>query len=225
MRVGIQILGLIMLILIYSNFYECRSLSIDNVSPEMEGKVIDDYIKDLPNGKVIYNPPQEMIVNITQDINASVTKKNISIGTTIKVAPRMEAHLEGSAFSIIEKAEPKQFVASTGFTTWKWDVTPRKIGNQPLDLFLYVRIPLPNGEEKRSLVFNKTISVKVNLIEQQTILQSQIMKLLTGVLILLGYILWYFRERILSWIDKQGGVWDATKFLIRSLKERILKRK
>ena len=166
-----------------------------------------------------------MIVNITQDINASVTKENISIGTTIKVGPRMEAHLEGSAFSIIEKAEPKQFVASTGFTIWKWDVTPRKIGNRPLDLFLYVRIPLQNGEEKRSLVFNKTILVKVNPIEQQTILQSQIMKLLTGAVIFAVGILWYFREKILGWIDKQGGVWDVIEFLIRSLKERILKRK
>lgn len=154
MRVSIQLLGL-MLILIFFNFYVCRSLSIDNVSPEIEVKAIDDYIKDLPNGKVIYNPPQEMIVNITQDINASVTKENISIGTTIKVGPRMEAHLEGSAFSIIEKAEPKQFVASTGFTTWKWDVTPRKIGNRPLDLFLYVRIPLPNGEEKGLLYLTR----------------------------------------------------------------------
>ena len=136
-----------------------------NVSPKSDAKIIEDYVTNLENGRLIYNPPIEMIINKTEQINATITEEG-NLGEMIKVAPIMEVYLKGSTFRIDPITESRQFIAITGPTIWKWDVIPNKIGNQTLDLLAYIIVKMPEGhEERRALVKNKTIEVNVNPLE------------------------------------------------------------
>jgi hypothetical protein len=103
-----------------------------------------------------------MVINKTEQINATITEKG-SLGEPIKISPIMEVYLKGSAFQIDPITDSRQFIASTGPTIWKWDVIPRKTGNQTLDLLAYVVVEISEDhEERRALVKNKTIQVKIN---------------------------------------------------------------
>jgi hypothetical protein len=123
--------------------------------------LLNHFVESLQNGRLIYNPSNEMIINKTEQINATITEKG-SMGETIKISPIMEVYLKGSAFQIDPITDSRQFIASTGPTIWKWDIVPRKIGNQTLDLLAYVIVEISDNEERRALVKNKTIQVKIN---------------------------------------------------------------
>jgi len=177
---------------------------------------IDNFINNLDSGKLIYNPPITMTFNITESINATITKESNLTGESIKVAPIMEVYLKGLAFYIDPITEARQFVASTGPTIWKWNVIPQEIGNQTLDLLAYVIIEMPDGrEEKRSLVKSKTIYVQVNLQEKQTpskimssFLEGPWAKVLGALSGLIAFIAVFFKEDILEWIrskKRRGG--------------------
>lgn len=140
-----------------------RDDSMDSVI--FESLFIDNYIKNLKEGQLIYNPPNEMILNRSEQITAIITQEG-GEGEKIKVAPIMEVSLNGPAFKINNITRSRQPIARTRPTTWKWDVEPKRIGNQTLNLLAYVIVKMPDGhEESQALVKNKTIMVMVNPLE------------------------------------------------------------
>jgi hypothetical protein len=168
---------------------------------------IENYVKSLETGGLIYNPSTEMTINISESINATIIKGNAS-GEPIKVAPSMEVNLKGSAFGIVPTTESRQFIAGDCPTIWKWDVTPRKIGNQTLDLLAYVIIKMQDGhEEKRALVKSKTIHIQVNPLEKTGMVDfipslfdgpwAKVIAALAGVI---GFLALFFKDDILAWI-------------------------
>jgi hypothetical protein len=203
-----------------------RNVTIEGyVNPE--SNFIENFVKNLEEGRLIYNPPENMTVNITESINATIIKgeisgeqinliesNNITIikgeisGEQIKLAPCMEVDLTGSAFKIAPITERRQFIASDSPTIWKWDVTPRKIGNQTLDLSAYVIIKMRDGrEEKRALVKSKTIHVHVNPDEKKGILSfipelfsSPWTKPIAALSAVLAFLITFFKGYILEWI-------------------------
>jgi hypothetical protein len=123
---------------------------------------IDNYIENLKEGQLIYNPPNEMIINRSKQITAIITQER-GEGEKIKVSPIMEVSLYGPAFKIVNITRSRQPISSTKPTTWNWDVEPKKIGNQTLNLLAYVIVEMPDGhEESQALVKYKTIIVMVN---------------------------------------------------------------
>ena len=173
-----------------------------------DSSYIDNYVKNLDNGKLIYNPPFEMTANITESINATIIKGNVTGGESIKVAPYMEVNLNGPAFNIEPITESRQFIAGTDPTIWKWNVIPKKIGNQSLNLLAYVIIRMPDGhEEKRALVKEKTIYIQINPDEKQTsnelissFLEGPWVKVLGAFSGFVAFVALFFREDILEWI-------------------------
>jgi len=79
-----------------------------------EQAYINDYVNKLDRGSLIFNPPKEMTVNITETINATITQER-GLGEAIKVAPIMEVELKGRAFSIDPLTKMRQFVAPDDF--------------------------------------------------------------------------------------------------------------
>jgi hypothetical protein len=191
-----------------SNLNNTSELLANTTGPIIsDSTYIDNYVKNLDNGKLIYNPPFEMTVNTTESINATIIKGNVTGGESIKVAPYMEVNLNGPAFNIEPITESRQFIAGTDPTIWKWNVIPKKIGNQSLDLLAYVIIRMPDGhEEKRALVKDKTIYVQINPKEKQTsgafislLLESPWVKVLGAFSGFVAFVALFFREDILEW--------------------------
>jgi hypothetical protein len=172
-----------------------------------ESIFIENCVKNLETGGLIYNPSTEMTINIGESINATIVKGNTS-GEPIKVAPYMEVNLKGPGFDIVPTTESRQFIAGDSPTIWKWDVTPRKLGNQTLDLLAYVIIKMPDGhEEKRALVKSKTIKIHVNPLEKQgmfdfipALFDGPWAKAIGALSGLLAFLVIYFKDDILAWI-------------------------
>jgi hypothetical protein len=169
--------------------------------------IIENFVKNLDIGGLIYNPSPEMTINISESVNATIAKGNTS-GEPIRVAPYMEVNLKGSAFDIVPTTESRQFVAGDSPTIWEWDVTPRKIGNQTLDLLAYVIIKMPDGhEEKRALVKSKTIHIQVNPLEKpgtfdfiHSLFDGPWAKAIAALSGCLAFFAIYFKDDILAWI-------------------------
>ena len=165
-----------------------------NVSPTSDADIIENYLNNLDKGKLIYEPPQKMTVNLTEIISAMITKENISIGEDIEVAPYMYADLKGgAAFEITDYVETDQVIPNEGNATWKWDVKPRVVGIHSLDLLLYISIPLHNDNKNRVLIHNKTIQIEVNPKEirqqeeiSERIFRSNIYNSIKSILAVLG---------------------------------------
>lgn len=175
---------------------------------DTESNLIEDFVKNLEDGRLIYNPPENMILNLTESINATIEKGGSS-GEPIKIAPYMEVDLNGSAFHIVSTTERRQFIASDRPTTWEWDVTPKKTGSQKIRLAAYVIIKMPDGhEEKRALVKSKTIYININPNEKEETPNYFILKLfngpwakpLAGLFAVLAFIITFFKDDILAWV-------------------------
>jgi hypothetical protein len=182
-----------------------------------ESDFIDNYIKSLVYGWLIFDPPKEMTVNIGKQINATITKKNISeSGETIepiKVGPYMEVSLKSfpesnPAFDIDPITSERQFITSNDSTTWEWMVVPKKEGNQTLELLVYIIIKMPDGrEEKKALTKSKVVLVYVNSIEKQgrfdfvpAFFESPWAKVYAALCGFLTFIALFFKEDILTLI-------------------------
>jgi hypothetical protein len=160
---------------------------------------IDAIIAQLPSGKAIFNPPSEMTKNTTNRVSAIINRSNISTGETVKVTPVMEAYLKGSSFDIKDITEPRQIVTNASNTTWFWDVTPYKEGNQTLHLVIYIII----NNDKKAITYDRTIAVEVNPKEQQADQWKEILSIGGTFIFILVGIMYFFKDTINEFVKKR----------------------
>jgi len=139
-------------------------------------ELIDDELRKLSSGRILFNPPEEMkvgieervVVRLTKDITENLTEGLKGAGAPqiepIEVGTFMRVTLTGDSFDINALSSEEQVVRPVGFTEWSWDVTPLKSGRQELHLTVTVRILIPGQDEQKIdwLVMDKQISVEVN---------------------------------------------------------------
>lgn len=146
-------------------------------APQDLSQIVEDEIRNLTPGRILFNPPEEMKVGVKERVEVRIVKnftENLSIGLRgrgvpqieeIKVNTLMGVRLNGDNFDINKTlSHEEQIVAGDGFTQWNWDVTPLKSGIQLLLLTVTVRIKILNyGEERKDYpVFERKIKVNVN---------------------------------------------------------------
>lgn len=141
-------------------------------------EIIEDELDKLVLGKIIFNPAQEMKVNVIERIEVRITKKDtedlfaglrgrgVPQIEEIRVGTFMKVRLTGHNFDIKPLSHEEQPVTGEGITQWEWDVIPLKSGIQTLLLAVAVRIKIPNYDEETIdyPVFERKIKVKVNII-------------------------------------------------------------
>ena len=153
--------GICLILVIITLFQEGLAYQLDNVSPTSRAEFVKNFINDLDDGKIIYNPPNNMTVNITEMIKMIVTREKISSGEYIKIGSIMRADLKGEAFRVRDINSKEQVVAANG--SWNWEVTPRISGTHNLSLVVSVKIPFTESEQVPwEIVKDKTIQVTVN---------------------------------------------------------------
>ena len=161
--------------------FEMSTLSIEEtITPYVNvltlKEMLDEEIDQLSVGQILFNPPEVMKVGIkervevriSQDIQEDLTKRLKGRGLPrveeIIVGSVMKVRLSGDAFKIVSFSDAVQFIGTSGYTQWEWDVTPIRSGNKFMHLSLSVSVYLDNyGEKKKSLpVMDKAINVEVN---------------------------------------------------------------
>lgn len=144
-------------------------------TPELS-EIVENEIKNLSPGRILFNPPTEMKVGVKERVEARITKtitEDLSKGLKGRGLPKIEeirvntlmgVRLSGDNFNITPLSDEDQIVTGEGFTQWDWDVLPLKSGDQLLSFVVIVRMKIPNyGEERRDYpVFDRKIKVKVN---------------------------------------------------------------
>ena len=138
-------------------------------------EVLEDELKRIPVGNVLFNPPGSMkvgvvervVVRISKDANANILEalkgRGVAQIESIKVSELMKVKVSGSDFKITQLNEEEQFISSHGFTEWAWNIKPQKSGNKILHVHITLRIRLPFGEEKKDYpVIDRDVIVKVN---------------------------------------------------------------
>ena len=154
-----------------------RNQQTAGMNAENYTNFIDDQIKHLESGQILFNPPERMTVGITEIIDVRIAKQindQFTKGLSghgvpqieqIKVGTFMKVHLSGDGFDIkLKSNSEEQIISNEGFTPWEWDVTPQKGGSQTLVLTVTIRLKLPDGKEetKDYPVFRRPIVVAVN---------------------------------------------------------------
>lgn len=147
-------------------------------------KRIDDYLKSLRIAAYTFNPPSPITVakpvtvhfwldpsttaaQLAEELRKTVPRdaERIESGQT-KWSPRMRAVLSGPDFDIkpVPGSPEEQPVSATSRTTWSWDVTPLRPGdNQILHLRLQVVLPPEIGGPKTITTLDREIRVEVTL--------------------------------------------------------------
>jgi hypothetical protein len=130
--------------------------STNDINPNNENLSSPKDIHNLLNhGKAIVDLPNEMTQDITNIVNITIVTSDITIGETVEVAPLMEANLIGQDFEIMRITGSEQAVTDNSNTTWSWDVTPSKTGEQHLSF------AFKKGDKKDEIIY-KNVSVKAN---------------------------------------------------------------
>lgn len=124
-------------------------------------ELIDEALRELPTGNILFNPPKEMEVGdkelvevrITQNITENLTEGLEGCGDPIinetKVSTSMIVRLTGKNFEIDPQNGVEQIIESDKYTEWRFYVTPSKSGIQTLHLTYYVIISIPGYDDKK----------------------------------------------------------------------------
>ena len=175
-------------------------------------QTIEQQIKEQLPGELLINLPHEMTVGVQERAEVRIAKqriKDLKKGLRgrgipeiekIKISPIMKVRLIGDKFDIKALSHEVQPITDFDFTQWEWNITPREVGNQSLEVSVSLRIEIPQINEhlvKDYPVYEKKIKVKVS--------QFEIMKfLILGVIVLL--VLWIIinnRSNLTAWIKRK----------------------
>lgn len=100
-------------------------------------------IQDIPDkelGKIVFNPPDHMIVGKEESMEAVITLTDVASVIArlkgkgkpqvedIRVASRMRLRLIGPDFTIDDRSSPEQWVDASESTNWSWHLTPKRAG-------------------------------------------------------------------------------------------------
>ena len=138
-------------------------------------KLIDEAIKNLPLGRVICEPSEEMKVGVAELVEVCITEnmtENLTreleghgVVEVIKVSKEMDVCLTGDNFDIALQNDVGPLLRKPGEDTcWKFKVTPLKSGIQTLHLTVYAIINIQGYDAKKVKyeVGDWDIKVKVN---------------------------------------------------------------
>lgn len=129
-------------------------------------------------GTIAFNPPRTMQVGetrrvqarispkVTEDIERQIVEKMKGSGVpetrTIKITPVMSLKLSGEDFSVTAKSNERQPILPP-FTTWEWDIEPKRAGVKDLTLTILTYIDVAGAEEAPSDTQDWTVDVDVTL--------------------------------------------------------------
>jgi hypothetical protein len=157
------------------------SLSRCSLNPTVENfRAIDRALASLPMGNIAFDVPRMMQVDEGYSVHVgvsgsrSVTELEQELqqrlqaqdpyleGAQIKIAPEMQAVLQGNGFHISALMPEIQPVGMKSETQWQWEVTPNRGGNLTLHLTLNALLKI-NGQSTQSAIrtFDRTIAVQV----------------------------------------------------------------
>jgi len=175
-------------------------------------EIIDEEIKKLAPGQILFNPPQNMTVGRNERVEVRIDKtfdENLSEGLRgrgetqiedINVGKVMKVQLIGNNFDIEPLSEDEQLVSGIGFTQWEYDIMPKKAGDQIIILKVSTIIILPEGKEKTISipVFERKINVEVNPIYSiQNFIEIN-WKWIVSLIVTSGLISWILKKRKLK---------------------------
>ncbi len=190
--------------------------------------------RELESGVILYNPPERAQVGVVNRVEVRIAREEfgeLAEGLRGKADPRVEhllvgttmsAKLEGRAFDIIPIGSNVQYLASTGFREWRWDVTPTAAGKHSLFLTvwaLHERYPNPIREK----VLERQVDVTVNpAYSLPKWLSNNWEKLVAALVGIIGIIEGYRRLRLRRADDQSG---DTASDRGRKLKRILGRRK
>ena len=124
-------------------------------------ELIDEALRELPTGNILFNPPKEMEVgdmelvevritqNITENLTEGLEGRGDPLINETKVSTSMIVRLTGKNFKIDPQNGAEQLIESDKYTEWRFYVTPSKSGIQTLHLTYYVIISIPGYDDKK----------------------------------------------------------------------------
>lgn len=180
--------------------------------------LVDTGINNLKQGSLAFDVPPEMEQGKPERIEVRISgspvdsiekqlKDNLRDTTEvdrIAVAPYMTVVLnpnEENTFFVKPLTQDKQYLNTSGFTTWAWEVTPLDYGNHDLILSVGTRLKLPGREEETQFVplYEKKVDVKIDRVYQSERFISEHWEKLTWIaatiaIPIIGY-LWVNRKK------------------------------
>ncbi len=147
--------------------------------PSAEFAAVDRALEALPLGNIAFSVSTVMMLNRGEDVHLLLSP-SMSIeelekqlvetlrretqveGLQIRIAPRMEARLSGTNFSILALTPEVQPVTWKQPTEWRWEVRPTEAGSQALHLTLTALLQIEGKDSTRAIrTFDRDIQVQV----------------------------------------------------------------
>jgi hypothetical protein len=180
-----------------------------NPEPDQVKSSEESAIDKLVTGKLAYSIPDTMkvgkvykaVVSATEALNDSILFMNLDssefIKKEIKIFSKVKASLidpsNGKKFTIMALNSEEQFVDATSNTTWAWNITPIKKGENELMLRVTVKILSYVGEVQKDVpVFEKTILVKASPLVTIKAFFINYWQWIFGT-ILIPFVIWFFK--------------------------------
>ena len=148
-------------------------------SPSPDFAAIDRALDALPLGSIAFNVPTMMTLNRSDDVRLllspsmsveqlqkllleQLSRETKVEGIEVRIAPRMEARLSGTNFSILALTPEVQPVTWKEPTEWGWEVSPTEAGSQALHLTLTAILQIEGKDSTRAIrTFDRDIRVQV----------------------------------------------------------------
>ena len=167
------------------------------------GAIVREKVKALSAGKILFNPPEEMVVaqkvrvearitpDLAADLSTGLKGPGKPISEEIKVSPFMKVKLHGSEeefliASFSDEEQPLLDLPGRKFTQWEWDVTPKDSGWHSLALSVKAVIKISNRPDVYYdyPVLERKIHVKLNPVHTTTSFIGKYWQWLVGTLLI-----------------------------------------
>jgi hypothetical protein len=141
---------------------------------------VDRVLAHLQLANLVFNVPKTIRLGSTAQIQlfisaeqtirqlrAKITAVGAKEGTTIRVAPRMEARLTGLGFKIEANTSEIQAVGGREATVWSWEIQPTEKGTRRLHLTVSALISVDGRETSRTIqTFDRVIQIHVTWMDR-----------------------------------------------------------
>jgi hypothetical protein len=127
--------------------------------------------RELQQGSIVYNPPEQMRLDERARIEARVTRRSDETFTRdlqgkgepkveqLPVGTRMRGELLSEDFDITPLRPQDQLLRTKGFRSWVWDIKPLRTGDLTLTLLMSV---VYDGDTLEYESFDRNITVNVS---------------------------------------------------------------
>jgi hypothetical protein len=137
---------------------------------------VDQALALLKSANIAFNTPEKARVGkqfgieakfskhlSAKEIKNAITEPGEVQASTLRVSEHMIAILSGgSAFDISPSGPQTQWISEKEINAWSWQITPKAVGNQYLNLTFDVILIINGKEDRRTInTFKRSISVEV----------------------------------------------------------------